>query len=60
MSDTIGTVRMELERETKGTVLYKTADTGDVAPLARNIYVVKSQLTRPYPLYIDVTIASVT
>jgi hypothetical protein len=48
-----------MERETKGTVLYK-ADEGDKSPLARNIYVTKASLTSPYPAVIDVTIEAVT
>ena len=60
MNQVIGAVRMNMERETKGTVLYKQADEGDKSPLARNIYVVKANLPTPFPTVIDVTIEAVT
>ena len=49
-------VTLHLERETKGTVLYKT---DEYKPAVRNVYVTKSALGEVYPNTIKVTIEAV-
>ena len=53
------TVEMVIDRETRGSVLYKTGYIPGGRPIAQNIYIAKDSLPIPYPVKLRITIETI-